>query len=938
LAARTSLAIVLLSFAAVGAWMLGDVHGQAAAQKKQRVEEEEETPKAKKPPKKARVEEEEETPKTKTPSGKKKRIEEEDDPKTTPKRKVIPVDEDEDPKSRPGTSRPSAPASGDLKQLASQASHPAIKELFSSLAVPHDLVLYKPTPSVTISGKGSQREEIIEPTPLYLGTDPSRYKRERGVRFTQLKDDGTKRTYTPNLTSPESVRPYEEIAGDEVRRFLRSNYDERDADKPGYLSRADMLTAAEQALSAVLLWHESAKQTGQRKGEDWLSVASALRKQLLDEVLLEQMKLFAGDKDWDKVLALTRRLALNYTHTGDRARILQPAADMIQSALKDPTGSESKKQQARQRLLELELEFPNNPAFKPLSDALRGEAQRLLDEAKVLARNKDDNKMMLRALDNVRKAKETWPQLPDLPAFEIELGTDHPILRVGVRGPLPKYLSPAWACTDSERRAVELLFESLVQLVPDDTGGLRYRPSLAERCPKVVALGRQFELPRNAVWSDGKTPLNSTDIDFSMKLLQDGVGVGRSRVWGELLVAVERKKDPYQVTLRMKQGFLDPLALMSFKILPRDRRVDDEEFAVNPLGSGPFRLDLSRQSDETQRECRFFIANPAYGLRPTKRDAPRIQEIRFYSSANPAAEMSAGKFDVVLDLTAQEAHELRQKPRAERPSIEVPLPSSVPNRRIYFLAINNAKLSDAKVRRALAFAINREGLLDKHFRGDLKRTVHKVVNGPFPAGSWACNPAVSNHQNKNKLDLFDADRAKSLNQDPAVLQAVKAGPYKLKYADDNPALGEAMKELSAQVKTLTGLVLEPTPCDPYRLREDVEQRLDYDVAYYHYDFPDESYWLAPLLGPPPRTDGRWNIFKFSNAHLTTLLTGTKDYRDFATVRKHQWMTHQLLYDEMPFIPMWQLDPLLAYRSEVKPSALDPLLVFGNIADWRLTRK
>ena len=36
---------------------------------------------------------------------------------------------------------------------------------------------------------------------------------------------------------------------------------------------------------------------------------------------------------------------------------------------------------------------------------------------------------------------------------------------------------------------------------------------------------------------------------------------------------------------------------------------------------------------------------------------------------------------------------------------------------------------------------------------------------------------------------------KSLNQDAAVIQAIKQGPYKLKYADDNAAVGEAMKEL-----------------------------------------------------------------------------------------------------------------------------------------------
>ena len=95
---------------------------------------------------------------------------------------------------------------------------------------------------------------------------------------------------------------------------------------------------------------------------------------------------------------------------------------------------------------------------------------------------------------------------------------------------------------------MELLFESLVQLLPDASVAAVIVRHWRNVVPKVVALGRQFELPRNAVWSDGKTPLNSTDIDFSMKLLRDGVGVGRSRVRGELLVAVDQK-NPFQVTL-----------------------------------------------------------------------------------------------------------------------------------------------------------------------------------------------------------------------------------------------------------------------------------------------------------------------------------------------------------------------------------------------------
>jgi ABC-type transport system substrate-binding protein len=535
------------------------------------------------------------------------------------------------------------------------------------------------------------------------------------------------------------------------------------------------------------------------------------------------------------------------------------------------------------------------------------------------------------------RARETWPDLPGLDALELELRREHPTLRVGVRGSLPRYFSPAWACTDNELRAVDLLIESLVKLVPDEEGGFRYRPGLAESAPKVVQLGRQIELPRNARWSDGR-PVISTDIDVSMRRLKNGVGVGRSRVWGKLLKDVKGDRDPFQVTLRLEQGFLDPLALMTFPILPRDKDVTEEEFAKNPITSGPYRLDgpdavhPNPRSDEAKRECLFFVTNPSYGQRATKPGAPHIENIRFYTYTNALEELrGAGKLDLVLDLTTKDAQELLENQRKNGLPVEVLMPSpSVPNRRIYFLAINNHKLSDAKLRHVLAFAINREELLNNHFRVDLNVPVHRVINGPFPAGSWACNPDLSNRPNKKGLDLFDPDAAKNL-----IVTVAKPDRLKLKYPQGDPSLDAAMKDLCAQVKNLTEVVLDPVPCDPYQLRDDVEKTQNYDLAYYHYDFPDDSYWLAPLLGPSPRAEGNGNIFRFTNTEITQLLAGTEGFRNFAVVQKYQWMIHKLLDKEIPFIPLWQLDPLLAYRREVHPVGLDPCKVFSNIEEWRV---
>jgi len=919
--ARGVLGVLVLAFALLGLWTASDLWGQppgkrAPAPKKPRVEEEEDVPKS--PPKK-----------------KKPRVEEEEEPsKTPPKRKVIRVEDEDDPKEKSATAGANAPA-GDLKQLARQARHPAVRQLFRDLAVPHDHVAFKKS-LVTSDHKPIQRLEDVEPIPVYLGGDPTRFRKR--LTLHPLDSDGKpSKPFNPMLESIQFIQPYERVAGEKVHAFLQEGFDRLSAQNDKHLSRSDMLTAAEQALSAVLRWHESARATGQREGKEWESIEADLRKQLLDEVLLKQMELFAAAKDWEPLLALTRRLAVTYTNNADRQRIARPVADLLKSALNDPTGSEEKKQEARKRLLALELEFPDNPVFRPLSAGLQEQAQRLLDAAKSLGKGKEALPL---ALERLREAEEIWPQLPGLRAYKLELSAEHPVLRVGVRGRLPRYLSPAWACTDTERRAVEMLFESLVKLGADEAGVFRYRPGLAEYQPKVVPLGREFQLPRNATWSNAKRTIgkriDSGDIRFTVQLLKEGVGGGRPCAWGQLLDKVQVKGDPFRVTLRLTQGYLDPLALMTFKILPSDQAVDTEKFAENPVCSGPFLLDPTRHSDEKRHECVFFVANPSYGVRPGKRDMPHIEEVRFYAYNDAVKELRQGDLDLALDLTAKEAEELRQK--ADDLQVTVPLPAlAAPNRRIYFLAVNQSKLPDAALRRSLALAINREKLLNDHYRGPLKGQVHKALNGPFPAGSWACNPGLTRRADSGSLDLFDAERARALSREPAVRKAAET-PLKLKYPEGDAVLAAALQALCEQVKEATGLVLELAPCDPCRLREDVEQTQSYDLAYYHYDFPDETYWLWPLLGPTGRAAADNNLLNFRDKSIQPLLQEAMGYRDFAEVRKRLQMVHTFLSSEMPLIPLWQLDPLYAYHSDVTPALLDPVLVFSNIEEWRLRRK
>jgi ABC-type oligopeptide transport system substrate-binding subunit len=947
-AVRACVGLLAVGLLGLAAWPAGDLaagdagrlgvgaerqQGQRPPQKKRAEEEDEGTKPAKAQPGKKRTDEEEEAKPAPKQGGKKRRVEEEEEGAKPAKRKVVRVEEEEG-KAKAG--RPAAVPLGDLAEAAKQAKHPGVKKLFQDLAVPHDLVTFRRFEGVKISGDTPpvQRPERVEPLPDYVGETPNRL-REAVTLKVQDAEGRVRKQETHAPGEIRSIKPYEEIAAEAVEQFLGSHYENFGPaeSNPKYLSRYDQLVAAEHALAAVVRFHESAKGRGVRKGEEWGPVEARLRKQLLD-VSLEQLNGLTEAKDWNQAFALARGLYDTYGDPADKAKIAKPLAELLKRAVKDLSANDDKLREARQRLQQFQQQFGDRPEVAVVGNSLKEQAQALFDQAKELARDKE----LTRAQELLKQAEETWPSLPGLREYRVELSRSYPILRVGVRQ-LPRYLSPARAWTDSELRGVELLFESLVKQHPDATGVMRYEEGLAAGRPGVIQLGRRFHLPRNAQWSTtNNRPLTSSDVRYTvMKLLKEGRGTGRSAEWGKLLESVKVGGDPYVVELTLNQGYLDPLALMTFKVLPQGPDVDGvpyvdgEKFALSPVSSGPFKY-LGLRS-EGGRQYAAFEINPNYGSRPDKFGRPSIREVRFFQYTDAAKEFELGRLDLALDLTAEEAAKLQ---RAGRVKVDLPRPGA-PNRRVYFLALNQRRplLANVKLRRALAYAINREKLLDDHFRGGLK--VHKALNGPYPAGSWACNPELKKDRDKDSLDLFDEARAKALAQEARDELRQPKPRLTLLYPAGDPRLAKAMEALRDQVRSATGVELELQPReDPHRLREEVEVSNAYDLAYYHYDFPDETYWLKPLLGSPG--GGRENYLGAQGGPALNQLQEAMARRHFAEVRKHTWLAHEQLLQEMPLVPLWQLDPLAALHEDLEAVPFDPLLVFTDVDRWSVQRK
>ncbi|MBI3408099.1 MAG: ABC transporter substrate-binding protein [Planctomycetes bacterium] len=674
------------------------------------------------------------------------------------------------------------------------------------------------------------------------------------------------------------------------------------------------LQSAEHLLRAVLVFHQGTRRRIPLTTDPWRELKEPLEKRLLEvrrALLADFAKEAESKKRWDDTIALANAWGLN-----DVARECWIRFADERLAAGDFSA-------VRKILDRLEEDVLPSPLTEPIRKALQKRAETLFREAK------DGG-----AQANLDEALKLWPRLTGARDELARRTNTYKVLYVAVPE-LPEMLSPATAWTDTEKQALELLFEGLVRIRHEETVGQTYEPLLAREVPLPRGLGRRFALARDASWSDGER-LTAVDVRHTLQLLASDEMAGRDRSWRDLLEPPRFEGNPFELNLKLRQGIADPLTLFHFKILPQQyrgkelARADDPEFAKSPLGSGPFVYSGRRVEDG--RTYAIFQANPAF----VRRNRPwhsNIREIRFFAWSDASKDIGTPLPHVVLGISSDQAAALNKFAYAD---IRRPLP-----RRVYILAVNNRlpALANLNLRRALALGFQREAILEEAFRGPDKvkadAKLYLAVNGPFPAKSWACCPSP-----RVPADLHQPELARSLAKKAAAdLGAVR---LTLKYPAHTPGAKEACEAMERQLAKLFAdasakIELQLVPVSERQMQEALSKR-EFDLAYHHIDFPDDNFWLWPMFDPSDGAlhPGGANYLGYVNdAKLQSLFSSATNTREFTTLRDLQHSIHAHLVERMPLIPLWQLHAAIAIHPSFVPVGLDPLLVFPNVLEWKL---
>jgi oligopeptide transport system substrate-binding protein len=321
----------------------------------------------------------------------------------------------------------------------------------------------------------------------------------------------------------------------------------------------------------------------------------------------------------------------------------------------------------------------------------------------------------------------------------VEVGTRDGILYRG-NSTEPESLDPHLVRGAVEWTIVGSLFEGLVEAAPD---ALVPSPAAAESWTiSPDGLTYTFRLRAGLQWSDGRALTAEDFVRSAQRLLSPRLAASHAEnnlffVRGAREFQAGRLTDFAQVGIRAPDAqtvvfelerptpfFLS--ALMLFFPVPAHvvERYGGFDDRGNPwsregrlVGNGPFQLKAWRPNQAVVLE-----RNPRY------RDAGavRLREVHFQPIESPTVEENAFRSGQ-LHLTSAVPLQKIEVYQREQPE----LIKTVDDRGIYFYSLNVAKppLNDARVRRALALAIDRETLVSRVIKGGKRAAAHFTPPG-----------------------------------------------------------------------------------------------------------------------------------------------------------------------------------------------------------------
>jgi peptide/nickel transport system substrate-binding protein len=473
----------------------------------------------------------------------------------------------------------------------------------------------------------------------------------------------------------------------------------------------------------------------------------------------------------------------------------------------------------------------------------------------------------------------------------------------------PLAVDPRYNVGAYDYKISRLIFEPLVS---GDTETLEPKMELAE---SVVSVGNDWVVTlREARFSDGKA-VTTDDILYTFEVLRDphtgGAAARLRQGFLEAGLTGFDVRDHRHMTIHLSHPFAPFITDLDFGIM--ERPPAGRPAGPEPLGAGPFML-AARDG-----EIWKLKPNPYYhGGAPPAR-ALTFKTIRDDNSRLLALVGGSG------DLTQNTISPLLIDAVAAQPRLRVAHAASS----VYtYLGINcdDPILKDVRVRRALAYAIDRRTIIHTKLHD-----YAVPATGMLPKFHWAYEPDVEPYE-------YDPEKAKQLLDEAGYRDPDGDGPlprFTLTYKTSSVRVRVAIAMVIADMLRKVGIGVEVRPYEFATLFADVKKG---NFQIFTMQIPEISepnlyvnFFASWRIPTRENLDAGGNRVRYRSPEVDRLIVAgqrelvrEKRKRIYGDIQK-------ALARDVPVISLWHEDIVAAMRKEVRGFSILPTAQFGSLA-------
>lgn len=444
-------------------------------------------------------------------------------------------------------------------------------------------------------------------------------------------------------------------------------------------------------------------------------------------------------------------------------------------------------------------------------------------------------------------------------------------------------------------------------------------PALATKWENIDPLTWEFSLRPDVLWSNGQ-PFTAEDVVYSIERIRSVPGSVAPFTSYVRTIDNVTIKDPHTLIITTNTPNPDlPLNLSSVHIVNKattENATSDDFNSGNALiGTGPYTLVnyIPGERFTAEKNTNYWGETPKWD---------KIEYIYTSNAASRTASLLSGGVDVIDKVSVSDLPRLQKDPNIDVFSynglrVFLLQPSFNPNP-IQYITDNSGKpletnpLLDARVRKALSIAINREAIADRILQNGVT-----VANQWMPEGSIGYNPDIDPIS-------FDTEGAKQL-----LAQAGYPEGFQLTIhvPNDRYPLGPETVQAVAQFWTRIGIKTN-IEVVPWAVYSSAARNNEYAMSVIGWGngTGEASYAMVSILATvdPESGIGASNFGRYSSQKLDASLKAVT--AEFDPIKREKLMQEAAITvsDETGIIPLFHYKNIWAAKKGliVKPLSSD----------------